>query len=119
DPDKQAVPILDETLVAAAKKELGLRSHSDEAGTSFIVPMPMEEFTEDLLLRAVVNEFYFAIRRGRLEVTVGSTEINKNRVVACAESLGADCRLPRKFREFLGDAAGAVGGSPTAAAKMS
>ncbi|HRN52131.1 MAG TPA: hypothetical protein PK788_01415 [Gemmatimonadaceae bacterium] len=117
DPDQQAVPIVDEALISAAKTELGLRNHSNEAGTSFIVPMPMEEFTEALLLRAVVNEFYFAIRRGRLEVTVGSTEINKDTVVACAEGLGADCRLPRRFREFLGEAAGAVGGAPTAVAK--
>lgn len=118
DPEKQAVPLLDERLILAAKQELGLRNHASDPGTSFIVPMPMEEFTEELLLKAVVNEFYFAIMRGRLEVTVGATEINRHTIVSCANRLGDGCRLPKKYRDFLEAAAAALAERSTATAKQ-
>lgn len=105
DPEKQAVPIIDEKLIEATKKELGLRRDSIP-GTSFIVPLPQDNITEEGIRTAVINEFFFAISRGRLEVTVGDSVLDQKSIVAAASGLGNESRQSPSFREFLRVAAG-------------
>jgi len=116
DPQVQATPILDAALVAQVKTELSL-SRAGEAGTSFIVPMPIDDISEGALLDAVVNEFFFAIRRGRLVVKVGNTQLDSNSIGGIAEGMGDRCRLPRQFRAFLAAAASLTEASATATAQ--
>lgn len=115
-PDRQAKPILEAALIEAAKAELQLRRH-DHAGTSFIVPMPLEEISETSLLEAVVNEFFFAIRRGRLVVKVGDVSLDASSITAVADGMGEKCRLPKAFRAFLAATAASVDGDVVARAK--
>jgi hypothetical protein len=95
-----AIPITDVAVIAGFKSELGLRKAS-EPGTTFVVPMPTDEVTETSLRNAVVNEFYFAISRGRLVVDVGDTRIEAASITGVADQMGSDCRLSKRFREFL------------------
>ncbi len=104
DPQVQAIPILGTQLLARLKAELGL-SRADKAGTSFLVPMPIEEVSQKTLLEAVVNEFFFAICRGRLIVKVGDELLDSNSISGIADKMGTACRLPKVFRNFLAAAA--------------
>jgi hypothetical protein len=99
-PDELARPILRIPMLDGMKKELGL-SRGNEAGTTFMVPMPNDDITESSLRNAVVNEFFFAINRGRLVVKVGTTTLDKNSLAMVADGMGKDCRLSKSYREFL------------------
>lgn len=119
DPKFLATPLVDPSLLNTVKQELKL-SRSNEAGTSFLVPQPIGEITEESLRNAVVNEFFFAIRRGQLIVEVGDITLNAKTIVDVAEAMGDSCRLTKGFRHFLADAAKIESGAPpTATAKES
>ena len=104
-PQELATPIRGGTLLSKVKDELNL-SRSSEAGTSFIVPMPDEAISERSLLEAVVNEFFFAICRKQLIVRIGNQELDSESITSIADALGASCRLPKIFRDFLAKTAG-------------
>lgn len=115
DPSELARPISDQALIEAAKSELGLK-RGDRPGTSFIVPMPVE-VTEGGLREAVINEFFFAIRRGRLEVEIGGDVLDADSIAKAANSLGSGCRLPDEYRKFLELATKNLGVPSTAIAR--
>lgn len=117
-PDELARPILQIPMLDGMKKELGL-SRSDEGGTTFMVPMPSDDITEVGLRNAVVNEFFFAINRGRLVVKVGATTLDKNSLAVVADGMGKDCRLSKGYREFLAVTAEKTDAPATATAKDS
>ncbi|GFF07836.1 TPA: hypothetical protein ACG4LE_002257 [Stenotrophomonas maltophilia] len=104
-PDRQGTPIVDRSLIEALKQELGL-SRRGEAGTSFIVPLPQENLTEEGIRTAVINEFFFAISRGRLEVTVGEAVLNESSIAEASAGLAEASRQSTSFRDFLRMAAG-------------
>lgn len=116
DPSCLAEPVTEPALIDAVKQELKL-ARGNEAGTSFIVPLPQEGLSEALIHKAVVNEFFFAICRGRLEVTVSDVVLNQSTIVAHAKQLGADARSSAPYREFLRLAAARTGQAPLAKAK--
>lgn len=105
DPAKLATPITDSALIESAKQELKL-SRADAAGTSFIVPLPQNDVTEEAIRAAVINEFFFAISRGRLEVTIGDVVLDAGSIVEASAGLGGDSRQSPSFKEFLRLAAG-------------
>jgi hypothetical protein len=118
DPNKQAIPITDLALLSAVRNELRLdRGH--DPGTSFIVPEPDRDITEESLLRAVVSEFFFAIRRGRLVVNIGDKVLNRDSIAEVANQLGTQCRLSAEYRDFLGRSVPAISGAPIATAEVS
>ena len=49
----------------------------------------------------MVNEFFFAINRGRLVVKVGNVTLDTSSISDVANDMGGDCRLIRSYREFL------------------
>lgn len=116
-PNELAKPIMQIPMLDGMKRELGL-SRGNESGTTFMVPMPSDDITETSLRNAVVNEFFFAINRGRLVVKVGDTTLDKDSIAAVADGM-RDCRLTKGYREFLALAAGKTNATATAAAKES
>lgn len=116
DTDGLVVPIEDETLLGSVQSELSLKRLS-ECGTTFIVPLP-NEVTLQAIKTAVVNEFYYPIKRGRLQVEVGDEVIDTNTVTALAKRLGDGVRHAPLFLSFVDDAiAKHVGDAPTATAQ--
>jgi len=99
-PDELAVPIVDNDLIEKVKAELGL-ARANDAGTSFIVPLPNEDITEQSLRNAVVNEFFFAISRGRLVVSVGEILLDASSIASVAKTMEQECRVSESYREFL------------------
>ncbi len=118
DPDKLAIPIVKLPMLDGMKAELGLARGAD-AGTTFMVPMPTNDITETALLNAVVNEFFFAINRGRLVVKVGDVVLDASGIAAVAEGMGKHCRLTKAYRQFLALTARRTGEPATATAKQS
>jgi hypothetical protein len=98
-PDHQALPMEDEALISALKIELNL-ARADRPGTSFLVPMPAD-ITLEKIQKAVIDEFFFPIRRGRLRVVVGGTVLDKATIAAAAKALGPNARYDPTYREFL------------------
>lgn len=115
-PNILALPIFETDLIDAMKKELGLtRLH--HAGTSFIVPMPIGIILSDIK-KAVINEFFFPIKRQRLKVKVGECVIDDKSVTALAADLGESGRYPLEYRHFLEKAISEhIDKKPTAVAK--
>ena len=118
DPKELAMPIVENPMLDGMKSELGL-ARGSESGTTFIVPMPTSEITEFALRDAVVNEFFFAISRGRLMVKVGGVTLDAASIATVANNMGKDCRLAKGYREFLALTALKVGENPTATTKES
>lgn len=111
-----ARPIDSAPMLSAMKTEMGL-TRSTQSGTTFMVPMPDSEITEVTLRNAVVNEFFFAINRGRLVVKIGGTTLDASSIAAAADSMGKDCRLTKSYREFLALTAQSTGEIATATAR--
>ena len=111
-----AEPIVSTPMLNGVKSELGL-ARGTEAGTTFMVPMPDSDITETALRNAVVNEFFFAISRGRLAVKIGGTMLDASSVAAVADRMGNHCRLSKGYREFLATTAQSAGEVATVTAK--
>lgn len=118
DPNLLAQPIVKTPMLAAMKDELGLARGMD-AGTTFIVPLPAGDITEKSLRNAVVNEFFFAINRGRLVVKVGSLTLDSSTITDVANDMERECRLPRGYREFLASTSKQADAPASATAKES
>lgn len=118
DPEKLATPIVKIPMLDGMKAELKL-ARGAEAGTTFMVPMPTSDITEAALRNAVVNEFFFAISRGRLVVKVGGVTLEAASIADVANDMGKDCRLTKGYREFLTLTAQQTGEPATATAKES
>ena len=94
-----AIPIQDAMFLEKLKDELGLK-RGTRPGTTFIVPMP-NEVSLAAIQNAVVNEFYFPIRRGRLKVEVGDVVIDSESISKVATELGNTGRHASDFRGFM------------------
>ncbi|MGE8520605.1 MAG: hypothetical protein ACN6OK_10200 [Alcaligenes faecalis] len=115
-PNNLALPIEDSLLIEAIKEELGLM-RQNKPGTTFIVPLPVGIALGELK-KAVLNEFFFPIRRGRLKVSVGNVVIDHDSVAALAAGLDSHARYPADYRKFLEQSiTGHIGVQPTAVAK--
>ena len=115
-PDALSLPIEDSNLIEAIKLELGLQ-RKNRPGTSFIVPMPVGMSLPDLK-KAVVNEFFFPIRRGRLKVYINDIALDKTSIATAANELATDSRYPRDYRNFLEQSiVGHIDAQPIATAK--
>lgn len=99
EPGVLCAPIQDEEFLTLVKSELNLK-RGNQAGTTFIVPLP-GEITLESIKQAVVNEFYFPIRRGRLKIGVGNVVIDSTSVTKLAGELGNAGRHASQFRVFL------------------
>lgn len=100
DPNSLAIPITTQSMLSGMKTELKL-ARETHAGTTFIIPLPAADITEEALRNAVINEFFFAISRGRLVVKVGELILDATTIESAADDIGLSCRLTKKYRSFL------------------
>ena len=97
-----AKPITDAEFLENLKVELQLK-RGTRPGTTFIVPIP-KDITLAAIQNAVVNEFYFPIRRGRLKIEVGDVVIDSESISKVATELGKAGRHTSDFRVFMDQA---------------
>jgi hypothetical protein len=102
DPQLLATPLVEHELIDRVKTELNL-ARENRPGTTFIVPMP-DGITLSAIRKAVIDEFFFPIRRGRLRVILGNEQLDQSTVAEAAKSLGENTRFTPAYRLFLEDA---------------
>lgn len=116
-PNELALPIEDEALIQAVQDELGLQRH-DRPGTSFLVPLPVG-ITLPEIKKAVIDEFFFPIRRGKLKVSIDNLVLDSSTISKSAKELGPAARYHGDYRNFLEDSISEhIDTEPLATAKM-
>lgn len=98
-PGELCAPIQDTAFLTQLKAELDLK-RANRPGTTFVVPLPVD-ITLESIKQAVVNEFYFPIRRKRLKIAVGNLVIDSTSITKLATELGSASRHASQFRSFL------------------
>lgn len=85
-------PIQDESLLSGIIPHLNLKRKSNQSGLSVIIPWPDPEITSDAIIKAIVQDYFFPILTGDLEVEIespedGLKELNKDTIRELAENL--------------------------------
>lgn len=104
-PDILAMPIESSSSLDLYEKELNIQRGS-QTGTTFLIPLPMQDIKPEAITLAVINEFYFPILRGTLIVNVNDCEISSSTIAALATSRSENLRVAAPYREFLDQIAG-------------
>ncbi|WP_349366442.1 MAG: hypothetical protein ABL311_01365 [Nitratireductor rhodophyticola] len=102
------LPVNDPHAVEAFRTLFGVE-RSSQPGLSIIIPYLIDGITEDTILSGVVNNYYFPILAGKLEVEVGETLISASTfldVAASVEKKGA--HVPFPFVKEISDALGST-----------
>ena len=100
------LPVRNDDEVAAFKALFGVK-RTDETGLSVVIPYLIDGVTNDTILSGVVNNYYFPILAGKLEVEVNDVPINSATFLDVAASLerkGAS--VPFAFVKEISDALG-------------
>jgi hypothetical protein len=69
------MPVTDQAVIDAFGKQVGI-TRTTQSGLSLAIPFVNEKITEEIIVRGVVENYYFPILAGRLVVEVGSTVID-------------------------------------------
>ncbi|MCY4243242.1 MAG: hypothetical protein OXD36_16055 [Rhodobacter sp.] len=105
-PPQLQLPVRDGGEVARFKSLFGVE-RTDQAGLSIIVPYLIDVITEDTILAGVVNNYYFPILAGQLEVEVGDIPVNAASFLEVAARMPkANASVPFAFVKEIGDALG-------------
>lgn len=100
------LPVQDGEEVAQFKKLFGVE-RTDQTGLSVIIPYVIDSVTDDTILAGVVNNYYFPILAGRLEVEVGDVLVNAGSFLDVAASIGqSDTSVPFAFVKEISEALG-------------
>jgi hypothetical protein len=75
------MPVTDQTFIDLFAKQVGI-TRTAQSGLSLAIPFVNERITEEIIVRGVIENYYFPILAGRLVVEVGS-------IVIDAKSFGA------------------------------
>jgi hypothetical protein len=84
--DEQPVPFEDEASLKAIADAFKLERTLTQLGSSFIIPFPKPEVNEENIVRVILEEYFYSIIKGRLEVEVGETKVNSETVFELIEN---------------------------------
>lgn len=91
DGDGLVLPVDDKALLDQFCQDFKLR-RDHEPGLSVVIPWVDEEITKEALLRAVIQDYFYPIIAGGLEVTVSNggneVELNKDTLISASNLLG-------------------------------
>lgn len=73
--DQMQMPVSDPALIEAFKKQVGI-TRTTQSGLSLAIPFINDKITEEIIVRGVIENYYFPILAGRLVVEIGSTVID-------------------------------------------
>ena len=100
------LPVHDEKEVAQFRALFGFR-RTDQTGLSVIIPYLIDSVTDETILAGVVNNYYFPILAGRLEVEVGDILVNAATFMEVAARFGkSSASVPFAFVKDISDALG-------------
>lgn len=102
------LPVRDEEEIASFKALFGV-NRTDQTGLSVVVPYLIDSVTEDTILAGVVNNYYFPILAGQLEVEVGDKVVNAETFLNVANHVEQNgAHIPFSFVKEISDALGAT-----------
>ncbi|MEX0450181.1 hypothetical protein V6X63_10535 [Spiribacter sp. 221] len=101
------LPIIESSEITLFREALGI-TRTDQTGLSIAVPFVHDEITEPVLIEAVLENYFFPLLTGRLEVEVGSTLIDRHTFmdVAAAQDSKVLKDLPFDFIREVSEADG-------------
>ena len=73
--DKMQMPVTDPAFIDGFKKQVGI-TRTTQSGLSLVIPFVNDKITEEVIVRGVIENYYFPILAGRLVVEVGSVVID-------------------------------------------
>lgn len=85
DDDEQPIPVQDASIQERVAEGFGLNRGPSEYGSSFVIPFPKPEVTAELIVQVVLEEYFYSIIKGRLEVEVEGLKINRETVFGLVE----------------------------------
>ena len=100
------LPVQEDEEVAAFKELFGVK-RTDQTGLSVVIPYLINSVTNHTILAGVVNNYYFPILAGKLEVEVGDVLVNAFTFLEIAASMDKkDASVPFAFVKEISDALG-------------
>ena len=106
--EKQYLPYQDHNEIENIKDVFSLERRSDEPGSSFIIPDISKEITKEFLIQNIVEEYFYAIFTGQLELTIEDIKINFDTLNDIADQyLSSESNHPNSdssFRFFQSEA---------------
>ncbi|MCY4394379.1 MAG: hypothetical protein OXC10_04505 [Rhodospirillaceae bacterium] len=75
-----------------------------QRGLSLAIPHLIDGITEETILSAVIDNYYFPILAGKLEVELGEEIVNADTFIDIARRIGGTGRIPLSFVKQISDA---------------
>jgi len=85
-PEEFELPIKAPAEISKFRSAFGI-TRSDEPGLSIAVLFPHPSITEESLIKAAIQHFFFPILRGRMSIKVNSVELNNDSLGELASSM--------------------------------
>lgn len=101
-PKSIQMPITEAQAIVDFCSVFSLDRQAGETGLSVVVPFVKQSITDKAIVEAVVNNYYFPIMSGRLEVRVGTITITKSTFKRIAED-HASKEMPLDFVARVGE----------------
>lgn len=103
------LPVQDGEEVARFKALFGVE-RINQTGLSIVIPYLIDSITDTTILAGVVNNYYFPILAGRLEIEVGDVLVNAATFLGVAASVAkSGVSVPFAFVKEISDALGSRG----------
>lgn len=64
------MPVEDDSIISVFKDNFGISRNNTETGLSIVIPLPVDEINFELLLRSVIQHYFYPILAGSLKVEV-------------------------------------------------
>lgn len=100
--DDFQLPITDSTEIADFRSATRL-TRDGQAGLSIVVPYVRDTVTTKRLVQGILNNYFFPILLGRLEVTVGDVTINAETFASLAKQHGGERFADGLLATFIGN----------------
>jgi hypothetical protein len=91
------IPIDDTQELKEFKEAFDLKRSSLGKGTSFVIPYPKKEFTEESILESILKENFYLILDGQLEVEVNGRTVDRSNVCDVADEILQEGKENRDF----------------------
>ena len=102
---ENAQPISDSVILHEFKKKMKCMRNATESGLSIIIPYPIDEVTQDSVVKAALIHYFFPIIKKDLTIKIRNTDgsihdINDTTIIDLAESLDwSDTKWERQKKE--------------------
>lgn len=99
-PDSVSIPIENAEVIQRFVQQFKV-GRETEPGLSIVIPLPHQEISEEKMIRATIDNYFYPIITGQLIVKIGDTHINASNIRNLAPKHSDDKRLTMALFEFI------------------